>query len=98
MDKIVCELLIEIVKDLEKTREELSGYAYVRTIRNILTGNANAIIAPAFCNKKYYGLMSNLSLQEAEEMMEHLLKTKQLTCLDTNHGRLYCSFAYHDAM
>ena len=42
----VNELLIGMVKDLEDTREMYQGYSYVRTMRNILIGKEDAVIAP----------------------------------------------------
>lgn len=95
MNNQVCKMLIEIVKDLENTREYIHGYSYVRTIRNILIGKADAIIAPNFKNKKYYGIVRELTLQDTEELMDNLVKTNQITYMFTSNGKLYCTFDYY---
>ena len=54
----INDLLVKMIRDLEETRWKYRGYSYVRTMRNILTGNKNAVIAPNFKGKPYYGLFS----------------------------------------
>ena len=45
-------MIIKMIKDLEDTRDKYNGYAYVRTMRNILVGKKDAAIAPYFKNSK----------------------------------------------
>lgn len=94
MDKKLSRLLIEIVKDLEDTREIIHGYSYVRTIRNILI-EKDAAIAPNFKDKYYYGLIGNLTLEETEFMLDSMIKSNRLSCIHTNHGKLYCTKDYY---
>jgi len=98
MDKAISVLLIKMVRDLEETREKFSGYAYVRTIRNILVGKEDAIIAPHFHEQTYYGMLDYLTLEETEGLMESLVKTNQLAYIFTEHGKLYCTLEYHENM
>ena len=67
------DLLIQMVKDLEDTREMYWGFPYVRTMRNILVGKETAVIAPAFKGKPYYGVFETLKLSSLEIMMDLLL-------------------------
>ena len=96
MDKNISCLLFTVVNDLERTRDVINGYSYVRTIRNILIGKSDAAIAPNFSGKKYYGLISDLTLEETETMMDNMVKSKMLSCIYTSHGKLYCTPDYHD--
>ena len=79
MNNQIYKFVIEIVQDLENTREDIHGYPYVRTIRNILIGKEDAIIAPNFKNKQYYGLVNELTLQETEKILDYLVVTNQIT-------------------
>lgn len=94
MDKRVADLLVRLIKDMEDTREMIFGYSYVRTIRNILIGKADAIIAPNFKDKDYYGIISNLSLEETEVILDSMVKANILACVHTKHGKLYCTQDY----
>ena len=91
----VYDLLIEMVKDLEKTRHDYGGYAYVRTMRNILVGKKDAIVAPYFIGKSYYGIVSNMKLEELEGIMDKLVKDNLLDIVYTDHGKLYCTHEYY---
>lgn len=95
MDNQICKLLIKIIQDLENTREIIHGYSYVRTIRNILIGKEDALIAPNFKNKEYYGLVNELTLQETEKILDYLVDTNQITYFFTQNGKLYCTFDYY---
>jgi hypothetical protein len=95
MDTRICQLLIDIVKDLENTQEFICGYSYARTIRNILVGKEDAIIAPNFKGKYYHGILEMLSLKETEDMLDYLVKTNQITYMCTSHGKMYCTFEYY---
>ena len=95
MNSQIYKLVIEIVQDLENTREDIHGYSYVRTIRNILIGKEDAIIAPNFKNKQYYGLVNELTLQETEKILDYLVVTNQITYFFTQNGKLYCTFDYY---
>ena len=92
------ELLVQMIKDLEDTREIYQGYSYVRTMRNILTGNKQAAIAPHFRDKPYYGQFKNLKLEVLEQMLDSLVTTNQIDVLLTEHGKLYCTHDYHEYM
>lgn len=96
MDKRICNLLLNIVKDLEHTRYKISGYSYVRTIRNILVGKEEAYIAPHFKDKPYYGLLDRLTLEETEQMMDEMVRNRELSVIHTEHGKLYCTNEYHE--
>ena len=89
-------LLIQMVKDLEDTRYKYFGYSYRRTMRNILTGNISAVIAPNFMSKEYFGIVSYLTLDNCTKIMETLVKKGKIAYVDTEHGRLYCTKDYHD--
>ncbi len=89
-------LIIKMVKDLERTREDYCGYAYVRTIRNILVGKESAAIAPLFKDKLYYGQFFSLRLDEVEYMMDTLVKKGLLKIIYTQRGKLYCTPEYYD--
>ncbi len=91
-------LLINMIKDLEETREIYHGYSYVRTMRNILIGKKDAAIAPFFQNKPYYGQFKDLKLDVLEQMLECLLETNQISVIHTEHGKLYCTHEYHEYM
>lgn len=86
--------LVDLVRDLELTRYKYHGYAYVRTIRNILTGNKDAMIAPNFVGKSYYGIFTYLSLEETKNMLDKLVRDYKLDYEFTSHGKLYRSFNY----
>jgi len=88
-------LLVSIVKDLENTRDKYSGYAYIRTIRNILVGKEDAIIAPHFKECIYYGIYGGLRLDEVEDKMNRLVIKGKLNIIYTEHGKLYCTHEYY---
>ena len=90
------ELIVKMVNDLEKTREFYCGYAYVRTIRNILIGKESAAIAPYFKEEPYYGQYRRLRLDQVEYMMDLLVKKGLIKIIYTQRGKLYCSSDYHD--
>ena len=90
------KLFVQMVKDLENTRFKYHGYSYVRTMRNILIANQNAVIAVHFQDKPYYGIFSWLSLGEVEAMMDRVVSTGQLEIVWTDHGKLYCTPDYHN--
>lgn len=89
------ELLIAMVRDLEDTREHYHGYSYVRTMRNILIGKEDAVIAPVFKNKEYFGCIQELTLEELERIMDKMVKNERLDVIHTSHGKLYCTHGYH---
>lgn len=95
-DQAQSGLIVLMVRDLERTREYYCGYAYVRTIRNILTGKEGAAIAPLFKDKPYYGQYYRLRLDKVEHMMDALVKEGLLKIIYTQRGKLYCSPEYHD--
>lgn len=86
---------IELVKDLEDTRDDYKGYSYIRTMRNILIGNENATIAPFFASKPYYGMYERLKLEDLELIMDALVKAHQLEVVFTEHGKLYCTKEFY---
>ncbi len=90
------QYLISMVKDLEDTRAKYNGYSYVRTMRNILIGKNDAAIAPFFVEKKYYGLFSDLMMEECEKIMDTLVSRNKIEYVITDHGKLYCTKDYHD--
>ena len=92
----VNELLIAMVKDLEDTRELYHGYSYVRTMRNILIGKEDAVIAPNFKKKPYYGRYKEMTLEVLELIMDVLVEANQLDVIYTEHGKLYCTHEYHE--
>ena len=95
----MSELIISLVRDLESTRYKYAGYAYVTTIRNILTGNGRAIIAPNFIMKPYYGIYKKLSKAQTFEMLDALVKKGLLDYIISDKGKkLYCTHEYHDWM
>lgn len=89
------EMIIEMVRDLERTRYDYNGYAYVRTIRNILVGKHDAAIAPYFSDKPYYGVVSYLGLNDLEEILDGLVRNNKLDIIYTGHGKLYCTHEYY---
>lgn len=95
MDKRIVELLVAVVRDLEDTRYQINGYSYVRTIRNILVGNPDAIIAPNFKQKPYYGIVDHLTLEETEKLLDNVANTNRLICDYREHGKLYCTPEYY---
>lgn len=95
MDDRIADLLVKIVKDLEDSRTEIYGYSYARTIRNILIGKPEAIIAPNFKNKPYYGILNNLTLEETEKLLDNVVKMNKLICDYREHGKLYCTIEYY---
>jgi uncharacterized protein YpbB len=95
VDKRISRLLIRIINDLENTQDYICGYSYCRTIRNILVGNPKAVIASNFTDKQYYGIIDHLSLRETEIMLDYLVKSNQVTCTFTEHGKMYCTFDYY---
>ena len=97
MDSKIQSLLLDLVKDLEKTRYKYDGYAYARTIRNILTGNKDSSVADHFKDKYYYGVLNQLSLKDAEDLMDDMLKLNVLDCIFTEHGKLYCTHEYYQS-
>ena len=88
-------ILVSMVKDLEDTRHKYCGYAYRRTIRNILIGNKDAAIAPHFKDKPYYGIARYLSLDSVDIIMDYLVEKRLLCVLYKDRGKLYCTPAYH---
>ena len=96
MVDVIAMLLVQIVKDLEDTRHKYGGYAYVRTIRNILIGKKDATIAPNFINKHYYGIINELTLEETEKLLDSLLRDNKLQCIFTEHGKLYCTLDFYE--
>ena len=88
------ELLMRMVKDLEDTREIYCGYSYVRTMRNILVGKEDAVIAPFFKGKPYYGIFETLELVAVEKLMDRLVSRNQLSIIYTARGKLYCTNYY----
>lgn len=91
----VYEIIIKMVNDLERTRDDYHGYAYVRTMRNILVGKEDAAIAPFFKNKPYYGLVDHMKLDELERIMDSLVRDNRLDIIYTDHGKLYCTHEYY---
>ena len=87
---------IQLIKDLEDTRELYHGYSYVRTLRNILVGKKDAAIAPLFQGKSYYGMFQHLKLQDVENIYDAFVQTNQLDVVFTDRGKLYCTHEYHD--
>lgn len=85
------KMLTKVVKDLENTRHKYGGYPYVRTIRNILVGKADAAIAPYFATKPYYGMFYELTLKETEDLLDKLVSKNKLDTIFTGHGKMYCS-------
>jgi hypothetical protein len=90
------ELILQMVKDLENTSWTYHGYAYKRTMRNILIGNKNAYIAPCFTDKPYYGIFRSMTLQQVESMADELVASGRLSYVLTNRGRLYLSIPYQE--
>lgn len=91
----VYELIIQMVKDLEKTRDDYRGYSYVRTMRNILVGKEDAAVAPLFKEKPYYGLVDHMKLDELEGLLDKLVIDDKLDVIYTDHGKLYCTHEYY---
>lgn len=91
----VYDLIIQMVKDLEKTRDDYRGYAYVRTMRNILVGKDDAVVAPLFKEKPYYGIVDHMKLDELESIMDKLVNDNRLDIIYTDHGKLYCTHEYY---
>lgn len=89
-------MFVSMIKDLENTRESYGGYSYVRTMRNILTGNKDATIAPFFKDKPYYGIFPYLKLSVLEEVLDSLVREKQIEVMITERGKLYCSHEYYE--
>ncbi len=87
-------LILFMVKDLEDTRDIWHGYSYVRTMRNILIGDSDALIVPLFSKKPYYGIYSDLSLEETEAKMDKMVSDDLLEIIYTDHGKLYCTKPY----
>ena len=83
------ELFVKMVRDLERTRASYGGYAYVRTMRNILVGKTNAAIAPFFKDEPYYGQYYKLSLDQVEDMADELVAANRLKIIYTARGKLY---------
>lgn len=96
MDARVLDLLVNIVRDLEDTRIEIQGYSYVRTIRNILIGKQEAVIAPNFKGKPYYGVLKSLTLEETESLLDAAVNANKLICDYRAHGKLYCTIEYYN--
>ncbi len=90
------DMIIKMVKDLEDTREYYRGYAYVRTMRNILIGKESAAIAPLFSDKPYYGQYYSLTLEQVERMMDSLVRSDRLRIIYTDRGKLYCTPEYYE--
>lgn len=89
------EMIIEMVRDLERTRHDYNGYAYVRTMRNILVGKKDAAIAPYFSRKPYYGVVPYLGLNDLEGIMDGLVRNNRLDIIFTEHGKLYCTHEWY---
>lgn len=94
MNTRIQELLVDILKDLENTQRYIHGYGYRRTIRNILTANKDSVIAPYFREKRYYGIIKYLSLEDTENMLNQLVEDNAITCIATERGKMYCTFSY----
>lgn len=94
MNKDISKLLVEILRDIENTQSFYHGYGYRRTVRNILVGNKDSEVAVNFTNKKYYGIMKNLSLEDTENLLNQLVKENIITYNITEHGKMYCTFSY----
>lgn len=97
-DKRMNALYVQMIKDLEDTRDVYKGYSYIRTMRNILIGNERAVIAPHFRDKKYYGQFKKLKLEAAEHIFDYLAQTNQIDIIFTEHGKLYCTHDYYKEM
>ena len=91
---LIKNLMISMIKDLEDTRDIYGGYAYVRTMRNILIGKEDAAIAPFFKGKQYYGIVKDLKLEDVQIIMDRLEEANEIDVVFTNHGKLYCTHAY----
>ena len=91
----INELLLKMVKDLEDTREVYCGYSYVRTMRDILVGKDDAVIALSFKGKPYYGIYDKLELTTVEKMLDGLVSQNQLSIIYTGRGKLYCTNEYY---
>ena len=91
--KMQCEeqLLVRMVRDLEKTKYRFHGYAYRRTLRNILIGKEDAAIAPYFKGKAYHGIYAYLTLEAVTLKMDALVRRHLLDVIYTDHGKLYCT-------
>ncbi len=88
-------MLVMMVKDLEDTREKYKGYSYPRTMRNILIGKRDAIIAPWFRRRPYYGRIQKLSLDEMTRIMDLLVRYGQLNyIISDSNKKLYCTNDY----
>ncbi|MCQ2498847.1 MAG: hypothetical protein MJ133_07660 [Lachnospiraceae bacterium] len=96
MNITINDLLVTMIRDLENTRYKYHGYAYRRTIRNILTGNKDAVIAPQFKGKSYYGLVKYLSLTDVESMLVEMVRCNTISVIYTDRGKLYCTNPYHN--
>ena len=96
MGSDLMDMLVKMIKDLEDTREKYHGYAYIRTMRNILVGKDNAIIAQHFKAKPYYSLFHKLALENTERMMDTLVHMNKIDIVWTDHGKLYCTPEYHN--
>ncbi len=90
------DMMIKMVRDLERTREDYRGYAYVRTMRNILIGKEDAAIAPLFKGEPYYGHYYKLKLEQVEYMADALVRTNRLKIIYTDRGKLYCTPEYYE--
>ena len=94
----IAEVLLQMVKDLEDTREIYQRYSYVRTMRNILAGKESALIAPYFKTKPYYGLFEELKLEETEYYFDNMVRAGLLDVIHTDHGKLYCTHEFYENM
>lgn len=94
MNKEISKLLVEILRDLENTQPYYHGYGYRRTVRNIITGNKDSEVAANFIDKKYYGVMKYLSLEDTENLLNQLVEENIITYDITEHGKMYCTFSY----
>lgn len=98
MNTSTDELILLMIRDLENTKNIYHGYAYKRTMRNILTGNKGAAIAPCFTDKPYYGISRSMTLKQMENIADALVASGKLSFVLTSRGKLYCSRSYQNSV
>lgn len=84
-------LLIDVVKDIENKSKKIHCYAYLKTIRSILTAAEKSPIAPHFKEKKYYGQYNYISLNKLEKVLDNLCDEEKLTFVMHNGKKRYAS-------
>ena len=92
--KIEDDILVALVKDLEDTRDIYHGYAYIKTIKNILIGNNKSIIAPCFQEKSYYGICRSATRKDIKNLMDNLVEKGKLYADYRDKKVLYCTEEY----